>query len=172
MGRWYIYPTWKPVQINQISEAEFVFWQTFLIPGFRCLQNPWTLDGRMNLYSKRCFGVLKLAIFEGSQPGFWILVVLISQSKTTKLWLVGLEIWTILKTSRLCLLGWTSRVIQLTSWGWQVIALFTRFYTSQVVRISSINGIKTSWWFQTIWKISVKLDHFPNFSGWKWTHLR
>ena len=120
------------------------------------------MEGRMNLYSKRCFGVLKLAIFEGSQPGFWILVVLISQSKATKLWLVGLEIWTILKTSRLCLLGWTSRVIQLTSWGWQVIALFTSFYTSQVVRISSINSIKTSWWFeksQSNWIIS------PTFWG-------
>ena len=25
----------------------------------------------------------------------------------------------------------------------------------------------TSWWFQTIWKIFIKLDHFPKFSGWK-----
>ena len=23
----------------------------------------------------------------------------------------------------------------------------------------------TSWWFQPIWKILVKLDHFPNFRG-------
>ncbi len=26
-------------------------------------------------------------------------------------------------------------------------------------------SIKTGWWFQPIWKILVKLDHFPNFRG-------
>ena len=25
----------------------------------------------------------------------------------------------------------------------------------------------SSWWFQPIWKILVKLDHLPQFSGWK-----
>ena len=28
-----------------------------------------------------------------------------------------------------------------------------------------LTHIKSSWWFQPIWKILVKLDHFPNFRG-------
>ena len=29
----------------------------------------------------------------------------------------------------------------------------------------------TSWWFQPIWKIWVKLDHFPRVSGWTYKNI-
>ena len=28
-----------------------------------------------------------------------------------------------------------------------------------------------TWWFQSIWKILVKLDHLPQGSGWKWKNM-
>ena len=32
--------------------------------------------------------------------------------------------------------------------------------------------LKTSWWFQPLWKIFVRLDHFPNFRGENKTYLK
>ena len=38
---------------------------------------------------------------------------------------------------------------------------FSRFNGSRILKRSSNPEISPSWWFQPIWKILVKLDHFP-----------
>ena len=150
-----------------ILEVEFVFYcfliktklnQTFPIPGFRCLQNPW--KDEWTCLSEAFWGP-QTSHFWGVTVRILRVVLISSQSKSTKLWLVGLEIWTILKTSPLCLLGWTSRVILHQLIG-RLSHYLQGFIHLRWCRISSINSIKTSWCFeksQSNWIIS------PTFWG-------
>jgi len=51
----------------------------------------------------------------------------------------------------------------------KMIFLFSRW---DMLVSEKVYKTSTSWWFQTIWKIFIKLDHFPKFQGESKEHLK